>query len=97
MGDTKINLSSTEDLSKVIYSRKVQDKKQWSDIFNIGIDKKTKRPKRRPKMSDRDFQSTITKFTDIVYKTVASQCPDCKGVGLIRQMKVDGTPFKNMS
>ena len=97
MGDTKINLSSTEDLSKVIYSRKVQDKKQWVELFNIGIDKKTKRPKRRPKMSDREFQSYVSKFTDVVYKTVASQCPDCKGVGLIRQMKVDGTPFKNMS
>ena len=33
MGDTKINLSSTEDLSKVIYSRKVQDKKQWAELF----------------------------------------------------------------
>jgi len=40
MGDTKINLSSTEDLSKVIYSRKVQDKNQWSELFNIGLDKK---------------------------------------------------------
>ena len=39
MGDTKINLSSTEDLSKVIYSRKVHDKNTWATIFNIGIDK----------------------------------------------------------
>ena len=97
MGDTKINLSSTEDLSKVIYSRKVQDKKQWAELFNIGIDKRTKRPKRRPRMTDREFQHNVSKYTDTIYKTVASQCKTCKGLGLIRHTKVDGTPFKNMS
>jgi len=97
MGDTKINLSSTEDLSKVIYSRKVQDKKQWAELFNIGIDKKTKRPKRRPRMTDREFQHNVDKYTDTVYKTVATQCKTCNGLGLIRHTKVDGTPFKNMS
>jgi len=97
MGDTKINLSSTEDLSKVIYSRKVQDKKQWAELFNIGIDKKTKRPKRRPRMTDREFQHNVDKYTDTIYKTVATQCKTCNGVGLIRHTKVDGTPFKNMS
>ena len=97
MGDTKINLSSTEDLSKVIYSRKVQDKKQWAELFNIGIDKRTKRPKRRPRMTDREFQHNVDKYTDTVYKTMATQCKTCNGVGLVRHTKVDGTPFKNMS
>ena len=97
MGDTKINLSSTEDLSKVIYSRKVQDKKQWVELFNIGIDKRTKRPKRRPRMTDREFQHNVDKYTDTIYKTVATQCKTCNGLGLIRHTKVDGTPFKNMS
>ena len=97
MGDTKINLSSTEDLSKVIYSRKVQDKKQWAELFNIGIDKRTKRPKKRPRMTDREFQNLVSKYTDTIYKTVASKCENCNGVGLVRHTKVDGTPFKNMS
>lgn len=97
MGDTKINLSSTEDLSKVIYSRKVHDKNFWSELFNIGIDKKTKRPKRRPKMSDKQFEEYVNKYTDSVYKTIAQQCSSCHGVGLIRQTKKDGTPFKNMT
>ena len=48
-------------------------------------------------MTDRDFQRNVSKYTDTVYKTVASQCKTCNGVGLIRQTKVDGTPFKNMS
>ena len=41
MGDTKINLSSPEQLSWLIYSIKPKDKKEWCKIFNIGIDKNT--------------------------------------------------------
>jgi len=33
MGDTKINLSSPEQLSWLIYSVKPKDKKEWSKIF----------------------------------------------------------------
>ena len=36
MGDGVYNLSSGEDLSKIIYSRKLQDKNIWKEIFNIG-------------------------------------------------------------
>jgi DNA polymerase I-like protein with 3'-5' exonuclease and polymerase domains len=97
MGDTKINLSSTEDLSKVIYSRKVHDKNTWATLFNIGIDKRTKKPKKRPMMTDREFSNVITKHTEQVYKTIAQQCNICSGVGYIRQLKKDGTPFKNLS
>ena len=87
MGDTKINLSSTEDLSKVIYSKKVQDKSIWTSMFNIGIDKRTKKAKRRPRMTDRAFQELVNKYTDPVYKTIAQQCGDCKGVGHVRKIK----------
>ena len=48
-------------------------------------------------MTDREFQHNVSKYTDTIYKTVASQCKTCKGLGLIRHTKVDGTPFKNMS
>ena len=39
MGDTPINLSSPEQLSWMVYSKKVVDKKVWAETFNIGIDK----------------------------------------------------------
>ena len=97
MGDTKINLSSTEDLSKVIYSKKVQDKSIWTSMFNIGIDKRTKKAKRRPRMTDRAFQELVNKYTDPVYKTIAQQCGDCKGVGHVRKIKKDGSPFAKLS
>ena len=51
MGDTKINLSSPEQLSWLIYSKKPKDKNEWAKIFNTGVDKFTKKNKKRPKFS----------------------------------------------
>jgi DNA polymerase I-like protein with 3'-5' exonuclease and polymerase domains len=97
MGDTPINLSSTEDLSKVIYSRKVQDKNTWATLFNIGVDKNSGKQKRRPKMSEKDFQQLVLKHTDQVYKTVAQQCGTCSGVGYIKKQNKDGKPSKMLN
>ena len=36
MGDTPINLSSPDDRSVLLYSRKVRDKKEWARTFNLG-------------------------------------------------------------
>ena len=95
MGDTPINLSSTEDLSKVIYSRKVQDKNTWATLFNIGIDKRSGKPKKRPRISERDFEQLVLKHTDQVYKTIAEQCNICSGLGFIRRIKKDGSLYKS--
>ena len=97
MGDTPILVSSGEDLSKVIYSRQIQDKDVWSSIFNIGIDSETGRAKRKPHITDPEFRGIIDKHTDWVYKTIANDCPESQGVGLVRHTKVDGTPFKSMN
>ena len=48
MGDTEINLSSPEQLSWLIYSKKPKDKKEWARIFNIGIDKHTRKIREDP-------------------------------------------------
>lgn len=97
MGDTKINLSSTEDLSKVIYSRAVHDKNTWATIFNIGLDTNTNRPKRRPRMTDKEFQGIVNKHTDIIHRTIAEQCSTCMGVGYIRKTNKDGKPSKMLN
>jgi DNA polymerase I-like protein with 3'-5' exonuclease and polymerase domains len=63
MGDTPINLNSPEQLSWVIYSRKVKDKMYWGNAID-------------PYMDDADFRSLIAGGTDKMYKTVAEQCKD---------------------
>jgi DNA polymerase I-like protein with 3'-5' exonuclease and polymerase domains len=80
MGDTPINLNSPEQLSWVIYSRKVKDKNTWSNSIE-------------PYMKDSPFKELIRTQTERVYKTYAEQCSDCRGTGYIRKTKKDGTPF----
>jgi hypothetical protein len=68
MGDTPINLNSPEQLSWVIYGRKVIDKADWGSKID-------------PYMDDADFRSMIAGGTERLYKTVAQQCHTCNGTG----------------
>ena len=95
MGDTKINLSSPEQLAWLIYSMKPKDKKQWAKIFNVGIDKSTGKSKRRPNYSRQQFRNLVADNTETIHRTVAEQCIACHGKGVIKRIKKDGSPFKN--
>ena len=97
MGDTKINLGSPEQLSWLIYSKKPKDKHEWAKIFNTGIDKFTKKNKKRPKFSFAQFRTLVANNSEPIHKTIASQCLHCNGKGVIRKVKVDGTPYKKYS
>ena len=78
MGDTPINLSSPEQLSSLIYSRKPKDKSAWSSHFSKYMKKK-------------DFDAVVEDRSSIVYKTKAIQCSDCFGKGFNLAKKKDGT------
>jgi DNA polymerase I-like protein with 3'-5' exonuclease and polymerase domains len=97
MGDTKINLGSPEQLSWLIYSKKPKDKNQWAKIFNTGVDKFTKKNKKRPKFSFAQFRTLIANNSEPIYRTIASQCLPCLGKGVIKKVKVDGSPYKKYS
>ena len=97
MGDTKVNLSSPEQLSWLIYSKKPKDKKEWAKIFNVGIDKHTGKNKKRPRFSFSQFRSLVANNSKPIHKTIASQCLSCQGKGVIKKVKVDGTPYKKYS
>ena len=80
MGETPINLNSPEQLSWVIYGRKVNDKDVWSNSIN-------------PYMADSEFRTMIKRQTTRLFKTKAKQCSVCFGNGRIRKVKKDGTLF----
>ena len=80
MGDTPINLNSPEQLSWLIYSRKVMDKQYWGNTIE-------------PYMSNSDFSTLVSVGTKRLYKTKAEQCTDCDGTGQIRKVKMDGTLY----
>ena len=80
MGDTPINLNSPEQLSWVVYSRKVLDKQYWGNQID-------------PYMDEADFRSLLSGGTERLYKTNATQCSECNGTGHVRKVRKDGTPY----
>ncbi len=80
MGDTPINLNSPEQVSQVIYSRILYDKKRWAVAFDSVTSKD-------------DFKQAVKDNSAMMVKTKASICHTCNGKGRIRKKKKDGTPF----
>ncbi|MFQ5788814.1 MAG: DNA polymerase, partial [Thermodesulfobacteriota bacterium] len=98
MGDTPVNLSSPEQLSQLIYSRKVKDKVAWARTFNLGQEQRgpVKKEKYRPRMSTKEFQHHVRDKTNLLYKTTVNQCKTCKGKGRYEKTKKDGAPYKKL-
>ena len=84
MGDTPINLNSPEQISQVIYSRILHDKKKWAVAFDNADTKE-------------DFRKAVKENSSMMVKTKASICKTCNGEGKIRKIKKDGTPFAKPS
>jgi DNA polymerase I-like protein with 3'-5' exonuclease and polymerase domains len=96
MGDTPINLDSPQQLSEVVYSRRIKkgEEDNWIKTFNIGRDERGKNLK-RPRMSYTQYADHVKRMTEIVLKTRMEQCKDCCGKGFIQRIKKDGTNWKN--
>ncbi len=96
MGHTIINPESPEHLSWVLYSRKVKDKKEWAELFNLGSEMRNsvRKVKYGRYMSKPVFESLVREHTEKLKKTEAKQCEDCKGKGKQLKIKKDGSPFK---
>jgi len=84
MGDRVVNLNSPEQLSWIIYSRKIKDKSLWANYF-------------QPYMSKSSFNDTVHKHTDVVYKVTANTCRTCNGYGKITKTRKDGSPYKKQT
>ncbi len=81
MGDTPINLNSPEQVSQVIFSRKITDKKEWVDLFEYTS-------------SVSEFRDAVAANSKLLRKTKAFSCPTCNGVGSSFKKKKDGSNFK---
>lgn len=80
MGDTPINLNSPEQMSQVVFSRSVNNKKEWVDLFNFV-------------KTDKEFRSAVNSNSKLLRKTEAFTCPTCDGSGKYFRKKKDGTNF----
>ena len=80
MGDTPINLNSPEQMSQVIFSVEMINKKEWAGIFE-----QTK--------TEAEFKAAVKANSKPIYKTVAFQCPTCEGRKVTYKIKANGQPF----
>ena len=98
MGDTPINLSSPDDRSILLYSRRVKDKREWARMFNLGHEMRgsTMKPKQRTRMSENEFRGIVRRHTDVVYRTRGEMCQECNGTGRIQSIRKDGSLGKAM-
>jgi len=80
MGDTPINLNSPEQMSQVVFSCKVNDKKEWVELFEHTYNKK-------------EFRAAVEANSTIIRRTKAFTCPTCQGEGKVYRIKKDGTKF----
>ena len=80
MGDTPINLRSSEQKSKVIFSREMNNKKDWKGLFTFVQDAK-------------EFKKTVEANSTLIRKTEAFTCPTCEGQGKTFKVKKDGTKY----
>lgn len=92
MGDTPINLNSGIDMTQVVYSRVVKDRELHKATFNIGVDARGK-TLYAPRMSANKFANAVRNTTRVVKKTIAHQCPNCKGKGFYQKYKKNGEPY----
>lgn len=94
MGDTPLNLDSPQQLSELIYSRRIKEgsHEDWVTTFNIGKDIRGKF-KKRPKMNYTEYSGHVLRMTQVVLKTEVHQCQNCKGTGKIQRIKKDGNPW----
>tara|TARA_R100001163_G_scaffold3495_4_gene5158 strand:- start:919 stop:2484 length:1566 start_codon:yes stop_codon:yes gene_type:complete len=93
LGDTPFKLSSNDDLSMLIFSRRPKDKKQWAKVFNLGTEViRGQRKKKQPvHMTKDNLANSIVRNSFVVRKTQARQCPMCKGTGKVARYRKDGT------
>ena len=77
MGDTPVNLNSPEQMSQVIFSRRIHDKKEWAKLFEY-VD------------TQQEFVDAVEANSTPIYKTKAFTCKTCKGEGRYYKLKKDG-------
>ena len=93
MGDVPVNLNSPAQLSEVIYSRRVIDKEDWKETFNVGLNAQGK-PLFRPRMDTKAFAEAVQQRTKVVLRKKGSTCSACKGQGEFYKTKKNGDPYK---
>jgi DNA polymerase I-like protein with 3'-5' exonuclease and polymerase domains len=96
MGDTVTNLSSGQDMTRLIYGYEFKsdhNKKAFIKAFNIGLGPDG-RPTYPPRMSDSEWVFHVKSNMQLAYRTIAERCDLCSGSGKQHKVTKKGDPYK---
>ena len=80
MGDTPVNLNSPEQMSQVIFSKRVKNKGEWAQLFDYTS-------------TVQEFKEAVEANSETIYRTKAHTCPTCEGQGKTYKVRKDGTKY----
>ena len=80
MGATPINLNSPEQMSQVVFSKRIKNKGEWKELFDYTS-------------TVQEYKDAVEANSETIYKTRAFTCPTCKGEGQTYKLKKDGTKY----
>ena len=80
MGDTPINLNSPEQMSQVVFSKRIKNKGDWAGLFEFTS-------------TVQEFKDAVKANSETIYRTKAYTCPTCEGEGKTYKVKKDGTRY----
>ena len=80
MGATPINLNSPEQMSQVIFSKRIKNKGEWAELFDYTS-------------TVQEYKDAVNANSETIYRTKAYTCPTCEGQGKTYKVKKDGTKY----
>ena len=80
MGATPINLNSPEQMSQVVFSKRIKNKWEWKELFDYTS-------------TVQEYKEAVQANSETIYRTKAYTCPTCEGQGKTYKVKKDGTKY----
>ena len=80
MGATPINLNSPEQMSQVVFSKRIKNKGEWKELFDYTS-------------TVQEYKEAVQANSETIYRTKAYTCPTCEGQGKTYKVKKDGTKY----
>ena len=80
MGATPINLNSPEQMSQVVFSKRIKNKGEWKELFDYTS-------------TVQEYKEAVKANSETIYRTKAYTCPTCEGQGKTYKVRKDGTKY----
>jgi DNA polymerase I-like protein with 3'-5' exonuclease and polymerase domains len=80
MGATPINLNSPEQMSQVVFSKRIKNKGEWKELFDYTS-------------TVQEYKDAVEANSETIYRTKAYTCPTCEGQGKTYKVRKNGERY----